>query len=163
MGVYEIDKHPWIPHELERLRARIAADRPTVGVCLGSQMIAAALGARVYPGPVKEVGFAPVTLTDAGRASPLAPVGDTPILHWHGDTFDLPEGATLLASTAHYANQAFAKGPNLLALQCHPEVDGEGLEDWLVRADRYLAAAGTDAATIRADAARLGPDRKSVV
>lgn len=157
MGVYEGDRHPWIARELDQLSARIKADRPTLGVCLGSQMIAAAMGARVYPGPVREVGFAPVTLTDAGRASPLAAVGDTPILHWHGDTFDLPEGAQLLASTVHYANQAFAKGRNILALQCHPEMDGSGLEDWLVRADKYLASAGTDAPSIRADAARLGP------
>lgn len=157
MGVYETERHPWITHELARLAVRIAADRPTLGVCLGSQMMAAAMGARVYKGPVKEVGFAPIALTDAGRKSSLAHVGETPILHWHGDSFDLPEGVTLLASTPHYAHQAFARGANILALQCHPEADGEGLEDWLVRADRYLAAAGTDAATIRADAARLGP------
>src|SRR3546814_18214164 len=80
MGVYETDRHPWIPHELERLSARIAADRPTLGVCLGSQMMAAAMGADVYPGPVTEVGFAPVTLTDTGRDSPLGAVGHTPIL-----------------------------------------------------------------------------------
>ncbi|API59455.1 glutamine amidotransferase [Tardibacter chloracetimidivorans] len=157
MGVYETDRHPWIPHELARLSARIAADRPTLGVCLGSQMMAAAMGADVYPGPVKEVGFAPVTLTDTGRDSPLGAVGDTPILHWHGDSFDLPENVALLASTPSYAHQAFARGPNILALQCHPEMDGEGLENWLAGADAYLASAGTDAPTIRADADRLGP------
>lgn len=157
MGVYEGDKYSWIAHELKRLSARIAANRPTLGVCLGSQMIAAAMGARIYKGPVKEVGFAPISLTEAGKASPLGHVGDTPIMHWHGDTFDLPEGATLLASTGHYAHQAFSKGPNLLALQCHPEIDGSGLEDWLAGADGYLAAAGTTAAAIRTDAARLGP------
>src|SRR3546814_15970605 len=96
MGVYETDRHPWIPHELERLSARIAADRPTLGVCLGIQMMAAAMGADVYPGPVKEVGFAPVTLTDTGRDSPLGAVGNPPILHWHGDSFDLPETVALL-------------------------------------------------------------------
>src|SRR3546814_16512982 len=64
MGVYETDRHPWIPHELERLSARIAADRPTLGVCLGSQMLAAALGRGGYPGPVQEIGFGPVPLTE---------------------------------------------------------------------------------------------------
>lgn len=157
MGVYETGAHPWIAHELERLSARIDADRPTLGVCLGSQMMAAAMGARVYQGPVREVGFAPVSLTGAGLGSPLAVLADTPILHWHGDTFDLPHNAELLASTPHYAHQAFSRGPNVLALQCHPEMDGTGLESWLANADDYLGLAGTDAATIRADAARLGP------
>jgi GMP synthase (glutamine-hydrolysing) len=158
MGVYEAERHPWIPGELARLSARIAADRPTLGVCLGSQMMAAAMGARVYPGPVKEVGFAPITLTEAGKASPLGAVGDAPILHWHGDTFDLPENTTLLASTPLYAHQAFARGPHVLALQCHPEMDGEGLEDWLNGSDDYLALAGTTVTAVRSDTARLGPE-----
>ena len=156
MGMYETHAYPWIAHELERLSARIDAGRPTLGVCLGSQMMAAAMGARVYPGPVREVGFAPVSLTAAGFGSPLAALADTPILHWHGDTFDLPRDTQLLASTPHYAHQAFSRGPNVLALQCHPEMDGTGLESWLASADDYLRSAGTDAATIRADAARLG-------
>lgn len=155
MGVYETAIHPWIPRQLARLSSRIAGDRPTLGVCLGSQMIAAAMGARVYAGPVREVGFAPITLTPAGRASPLVEVGDTPVLHWHGDTFDLPRDAELLASTPSYAHQAFRRGPNILALQCHPEMGGDDIEDWLPGADDYLA--GTDAVTIRADAAKYGP------
>src|SRR3546814_3565656 len=69
----------------------------------------------------------------------------------------LPENVALLASTPSYAHQGFARGPNILALQCHPEMDGEGLENWLGGADVYLASAGTDAPTIRADADRLGP------
>src|SRR3546814_16760454 len=89
--------------------------------------------------------------------SPLGAVGNTPILHWHGDSFDLPENVALLASTPSYAHQGFARGPNILALQCHPEMDGEGLENWLGGADVYLASAGTDAPTIRAAADRPGP------
>src|SRR3546814_7123264 len=69
----------------------------------------------------------------------------------------LPENVALLASTPSYAHQGFARGPNILALQCHPEMDGEGLENWLGGADVYLASAGTDAPTIRANADRLGP------
>src|SRR3546814_20709459 len=91
MGVYETDRHPWIPHELARLSARIAADRPTLGVCLGSQMMAAAMGADVYPGPVKEVGFPPVTLTDTGRYSPLGPGGGPPIPPWPGHPLPPPD------------------------------------------------------------------------
>lgn len=157
MGVYEQDAHPWIAHEIERLAQRIAADRPTLGVCLGSQMIAAAMGGRVYAGPVKEVGFAPVTLNAAGLASPLRHIADVPLLHWHGDTFDLPEGTELLASTAAYDRQAFRRGANLLALQCHPEMgEDPRFEEWLDGSDDYLAEAGSSALRLREDYAAHG-------
>jgi GMP synthase (glutamine-hydrolysing) len=156
MGVYETEAHPWIAHEVERLAERIAAGRPVLGVCLGSQMIAAACGERVYAGPAKEVGFAPVELTDAGRASPMRHLAGVPVLHWHGDTFDLPAEAELLAVTARYP-QAFRRGRAVLAIQCHPEMGQDPrFEEWLDGADDYLAAAGTDAATVRRDHARLG-------
>jgi len=82
------------------LRARVAADRPTLAICLGAQILAQALGARVYAGP-KEIGWAPVTLTEAGERSVLCDIGRDaiPVLDWHGDTFDLPDGAARLAST----------------------------------------------------------------
>jgi GMP synthase (glutamine-hydrolysing) len=157
MGVYETDANPWITHELERLSERLAANRPTLGVCLGAQMIAAALGARVYPGPVKEVGFAPITLNEAGSGSPLRHIDRVPVLHWHGDTFDLPGGTELLASSAAYRHQAFRRGPNLLALQCHPEMGLDPRFDaWLEGSDDYLAEAGTDAERLRAEHDRLG-------
>lgn len=150
MGVYETDEHPWIPCEIARLAMRLATDRPTLGVCLGSQMIAAALGARVYPGPVKEVGFAPVAVNATGLASPVRHIADVPVLHWHGDTFDLPDHAELLASTDAYVHQAYRRGPNLLALQCHPEMGEDPRYDaWLEDVD-YLAEAGTDPERMRA-------------
>ena len=158
MGVYETDRHPWLAAEIEAVRHRIAAGKPTIGVCLGSQLIAAALGARVYPGPVKEVGFAPVAINEAGAASPLRHLEDVPVLHWHGDTFDLPAGAELLASTRAYPNQAFRKGDRLLALQCHPEMGtDERFEVWLAEGEDYVAQAGTDVPTLRRDYAALGP------
>lgn len=157
MGVYETDAHPWIHCEIERLRHRLAVDRPTLGVCLGAQMIAAALGSPVYPGPVKEVGFAPIALNDGGLASPLRHIADVPVLHWHGDTFDLPEGTERLASSAAYANQAYRRGANLLALQCHPEMGMDPRFDaWLEGADDYLAEAGTDAIRLREQHDRHG-------
>jgi GMP synthase (glutamine-hydrolysing) len=156
MGVYERAAFPWIDGELVGLAMRIAAGRPTLGICLGSQMIAAALGAKVYPGPVKEVGFAPVALTGAGATSPLRYVADVPVLHWHGDTFDLPRGAERLAGTPNYANQAFRMGDRLLAIQFHPEMgEDPRFEEWLEN-EAYLAAAGTDPETLRADHDRLG-------
>ena len=158
MGVYEREKYPWIPCEIARLGERLEARRPTLGVCLGAQMIAAAMGSRVYPGPTKEVGFAEVTLTEAGQGSPLRHVGGVPVLHWHGDTFDLPAGAERLASSPLYANQAFRVGRHVLALQCHPEMgEDPRLAEWLDGADAYLAEAGTDAKAIRRDEAALGP------
>jgi len=133
IGVYEETAYPFICDELRLLRARLDAGRPTLGICLGAQMIARALGARVYPGGRKEIGWKPLQLTDAGRVSPLAAFADgTPVLHWHGDTFDLPEGATLLASTDLYPHQAFAWGHHALALQFHIETTARGLERWFI-------------------------------
>lgn len=133
IGAYEEDNYPFVRDELRLLERRLAADRPTLGLCLGSQLMARALGARVYPGPLKEIGWAPLRLTEAGRASPLRHLAeDTPLLHWHGDTFDLPTGATLLASTERYPHQAYAWGRRALAFQCHPEVQVNGLERWYI-------------------------------
>ena len=156
MGVYETDRYPWIACEIVRLSRRIMLDRPTLGVCLGGQMIAAALGARVFPGPVKEVGFAPVTISDAGLDSPMRHLVDVPVLHFHGDTFDLPEGAELLASSDLYAHQGFRRGDNILALQCHPEMgEDPRFEDWL-EDELYITAAGLTVAELRAQHAAHG-------
>ena len=157
MGVHERATYPWIDGEVTGLALRIAARRPTLGICLGSQMIAAALGSRVYPGEVKEVGFAPVALSERGAKSPLRHLAGVPVLHWHGDTFDLPDGAEPLAATQLYANQAFRIGDALLALQFHPEMGEDSrFAEWLEDRD-YIAAAGADPTILRADHDRLGP------
>lgn len=80
IGVYDGHRYPWIAHEIERMRSRLMLDRPTIGVCLGAQMIAAALGARVYRGAAKEIGFHRLTLNADGLASPLAHLADQPVL-----------------------------------------------------------------------------------
>ncbi len=85
IGVYERDAYPFIADEVAAITGRLAADKPMLGICLGAQLMAAALGASVAPGPVKEIGWAPLTLSSAGRKSVLAPLGETPVLHWHGD------------------------------------------------------------------------------
>jgi GMP synthase (glutamine-hydrolysing) len=149
MGVYETAAHPWIATEVERLSTRLDRGLPTLGVCLGAQMIAAAMGSRVFPGPVKEVGFAPIAINDAGMAGPVRHLADTPILHWHGDTFDLPPGVTLLASSDAYPHQAYARGAELLALQCHPEMGEDPRFDEWLEDEAYLAEAGTDPAAMR--------------
>ena len=142
IGAYEDAIYPFLKHELRFLERRLAADRPTLGICLGAQLMARALGARVYAGPRKEIGWAPLTLTPEGRRSPLdrlAGRGEA-VLHWHGDTFDLPVGAVRLASTALYENQAFAWRQSAMALQFHPEVTAPGLEPWFVGHAYEIAA-----------------------
>jgi GMP synthase (glutamine-hydrolysing) len=133
ISVNDAAEYPFIDTELEMLSRRLAADKPTLGICLGAQLIARALGAKVYPGQQKEIGWSPVHLTDAGSRSALRHfVGDgVSVLHWHGETFDLPEDAVHLASSVLYPNQAFSYG-RALALQFHPEVTAHGLEQWFV-------------------------------
>src|SRR5450759_3411009 len=123
IGAYEEGQYPFLHEELALLTSRLAANRPTFGICLGSQLIARALGARVYPMGVKEIGFSPIRLTPEGMRSCLSTFAeDGTVLHWHGDTFDLPTGAAHLAYTETCANQAFAYGPNILGLQFHAEM-----------------------------------------
>jgi GMP synthase (glutamine-hydrolysing) len=159
IGAYEEANYPFIHDELRLLEKRLQVDRPTLGICLGAQMMARALGARVYPGPRKEIGWAPLHLSPAGRASPLAPLDGalTSMLHWHGDTFDLPAGATGLAFTDLYPNQAFSWGTSALALQCHPEVRASQLERWLIGHASELATSDVSVPALRAENARLAP------
>lgn len=158
MSLYDSAQHPWIPCQLRRLERRLAADRPTLGVCLGAQMIAAALGARVFRGPRPEIGFAPLTLLASGRDGPLRHLGEQAVLHWHSDTFDLPEGAELLASTPAYAHQAFRWGRGVLGLQFHAEMGLDPrIEGWIEQTGEGLDEAGTDAERIRDEYARHGP------
>lgn len=150
MGVYDVEQHPWISCEVTRLARRILLDRPTLGVCLGSQMIAAAMGSRVYPGPVKEVGFSPISINGAGQGSPLRHIEGVPVLHWHGDTFDLPEGVELLASSDKYAHQGFRRGDNLLALQFHSEMGEDPRFDAWLENEADVIEAGLTVPELRA-------------
>jgi GMP synthase (glutamine-hydrolysing) len=152
IGVYEVDTYPFIADEIAALKVRFAIDKPVLGICLGAQLMAAALGARVAPGPAKEIGWAPVTLTPAGEASVLAALDTTPVLHWHGDNCELPAGCERLASTVHCPVQAFQRRPWQLGLQFHLEVDGGRFERWLVGHAVELSKAGFDPRELRAQA-----------
>lgn len=158
IGAYEEHDYPFLHDELRLIGERLAAQRPIIGICLGAQLMARALGARVYPGNQgKEIGWAPLQLTAAGQASPLnhlAPEA-TAVLHWHGDTFDIPAGAERLAGTTRYPNQAFAVGRHALALQFHPEVTATGMEPWFIgHACEIGATPGVDVPQLRAATAR---------
>lgn len=143
---------------MRRLALRLEADRPTLGVCFGAQMMAAALGANVYAGPVKEVGFHPVLLSEEVADSPLRHLQDVPVLHWHGDTFPLPDGVELLASTHAYKHQAFRRGPNILALQFHAEMgEDPRFHKWIEQWPESVIEAGGDEASMKAAHDTLGP------
>jgi len=158
MGVYEQEQYPWIACQLRRLALRLEADRPTLGVCLGAQMMAAALGATVHTGPVKEVGFHSVTVHNDALQGPLRHLVNVPMLHWHGDTFTLPANAELLASSHLYDHQAFRRGNNLLGLQFHAEMGLDPRFDaWLAQWPDAVSDAGTDTETLRAAHDALGP------
>ncbi|UOE43760.1 glutamine amidotransferase-related protein [Agromyces larvae] len=141
-AAYDTDRHPYLADEIALLRSRIAAEAPVFGVCLGAQLIAATLGARVYRGERKEVGWLEVTPTDAGADSPVRHFAGVPTVQWHGDHYELPEGVELLASSAQYPNQAYRRGDWLLAVQFHPEVDERIHADWLAAWGDELPAYG---------------------
>ena len=132
MGAYDEADHPWLVEEKRLLREAVEADVPVWGVCLGAQLLASALGARVYRGEQPEVGLLPVRPDrGGGRRSRLPAMrpASFPTLQWHGDTFDLPEGATLLASSPAYPHQAFRVGRSY-GLQFHIEVPLDLATEW---------------------------------
>ncbi|MCU1575943.1 MAG: Class glutamine amidotransferase [Leifsonia sp.] len=154
MGAYETDAYPFLLSERALVRARLDAERPTLGVCLGAQVMAGALGERVYKGDTTQIGFRTVETTDAGETSPLRHFAGVPVAQWHGDTFDLPERATRLATSADYNNEAFAIDQWALAVQFHPEVTDEMHERWLADGSAALAEQKLDAEALRDERAR---------
>ncbi|SDI18050.1 Glutamine amidotransferase class-I [Sinosporangium album] len=127
MGALDDADHPHLGAERALLTAAVARGIPLLGVCLGAQLLAAALGGEISRGPALEIGYGDVALTGEGTADPvLGPQGPSlPVFHWHGDTFTLPAGAVRLASTDAYLNQAFRVGDRAYGFQFHVEVDAE--------------------------------------
>ncbi len=157
LGAFDEAVYPFLQGELQLIAQRLASGRPVLGICLGAQLIARLLGAHVDPMGHKEIGFAPLTLTADGQHSVLSPLANVPVLHWHGDRFELPDGARLLAGTSLCAQQAFTYGQAALGLQFHLEADASKIERWLVGHCSELGQAGINLHTLRDDAHRHGP------
>jgi GMP synthase (glutamine-hydrolysing) len=139
MNVYQEEQYAWLAVETRLIRQAALDGQAMLGVCLGGQMLARALGAIVRLGGAPEIGLAEIVLTDEGRADPLfAGLPSVEATVWHDDTFDVPAGAVALASSAGCANQAFRYGQRAYGLQFHPEVTPAILEDWIAQAP-YLA------------------------
>jgi len=133
MDTFEEDIYPWLVEEKRAIAELTAAGTPFWGVCLGAQLLADALGARVYPGGGPEIGVLPLTLTSHAGDDPLTTglPQTVPAFHWHSCTFDLPAAATLLASSQAYPNQIFHVGASAYGLQCHLEVSSGLVREWL--------------------------------
>jgi GMP synthase (glutamine-hydrolysing) len=159
ISVNDVRDYPFLEDELAFVAEQLRANVPVLGLCLGAQLMARARGARVYPMGHKEVGWGPLVATAAGERHALRHLlgAERSVLHFHGETFDLPPGAELLASTPLCRNQAFALGPRALGLQFHPEVTAEGLEAWWVGHTGELAQQELDIRSLRAESYERAP------
>jgi GMP synthase (glutamine-hydrolysing) len=162
MGVHEEDAHPWLVPEQDLLRRAVELDLPVLGVCLGSQQLAAALDAEVTTGPEGEVGPGRVELTDQGRRDPVfgpefhGLSGTTvPCVHWHQDTFTLPDGAVHLAATRRFPHQAFRVGNRAYGLQFHVEVDAALADAWRPLLPDGVTLSAADVARVEDTGRRL--------
>lgn len=155
MAVYEMDRYPWLREEAELIERAIASGKKVLGVCLGAQMIAHVLGAAVYAGNQKEIGWQDVRLTAAGmkdrivRTLSVEGAPRATVFQWHGDTFDLPAGAVLLASSDLFPHQAFRYSDGVYALQFHLEVTPSIVLDWF-KEDRTV-----DVSSIHSSSSRV--------
>lgn len=137
MSVYDHDKFPWINVEKEFIKSAVSNGKKVLGICLGSQLLASALGADVYPGCEKEIGWFPVKFTKAAKEYSWLPDDDRlTVFHWHGDTFDIPSGAQSIASSVITNNQGFIFDKNVIGLQFHFEVTKKSIEALILNAHK---------------------------
>jgi GMP synthase (glutamine-hydrolysing) len=139
MNVYEEDKYPWLVEETQAIRRAVNSGKAVLGICLGGQLLAKALGAQVHLGAATEIGLTPITLTEAGESDPLfAGLAQVEAVEWHDDTFEIPSGAVALARSEGCAHQAFRFGQYAYGLQFHPEVSPVMLAEWIKDAGELI-------------------------
>lgn len=164
MNVYQEAKYPWLVEENRAIQKALAENKPVLGACLGGQLLAKALGARVHLNAAPEIGLTPIALTEAGKRDPLFAglSNGLETVEWHYDTFDIPVGAVALASSAGCANQAFRFGDRAYGFQFHPEITPAMLAEWikvtpgdLVDGPAFLNEVEMKAEALRAQAERL--------
>jgi GMP synthase-like glutamine amidotransferase len=131
MGALDEGKYSWLVAEKRFIERAIIAGKVVIGICLGAQLIADVLGAEVYPNPFKEIGWFPIQLTPAAQRSELFDFmsGQQEVFHWHGDTFDLPDGAVHIARSDACRNQAFVYKDKVIGLQFHLELTSENVRN----------------------------------
>jgi GMP synthase (glutamine-hydrolysing) len=163
-SVYEQDKFPFLRDELRLIESALEAGKPVLGVCLGSQLLAAALGARVYAGKQKEIGWYPVALSKEAGQDALWKGAPATFMayHWHGDVFDLPAGAVSLARSELTAHQAFRYGANAYGFLFHMEVTGAMVAEMVTDFAGELHEAGIDARGILGGAKKHLPGLREV-
>ena len=155
MAVYEMHHYSYLVEEARLIKAAIKANKHVLGVCLGAQMVAHVLGAKVYPGQKKEIGWHEVALTPDGMSDPLMSALALPdrnaaqVFQWHGDTFDLPHNTVWLASSDLFPNQAFRYADRVYALQFHIEVTPAIVLDWMTHEQ------GFDFASLKAESDKI--------
>lgn len=159
MNVYEEHLYPYLKPLDRLLKEAMAREMPVLGICLGAQLMAKALGAAVTKNPVKEIGWYTVTLTDAGRSDPLFAglEPSLPVFHWHGDTFAIPAGAVHLARAPSCPAQAFRYGRAAYAFQFHLEVTADMVAEWTAAYAPELAAFGATAVEMQQATAAQAP------
>lgn len=155
IGVGDVGRYPFLADEMDAIGARLESGGATFGVCLGAQLMAAVLGARVAPNGHHEIGWSPLGLTAAGEDSVLAPLGGVPVLHWHGDQFEIPRCATSRRGRGSPTRPS-TWGPGCWGWTPHLEARPERIESWLVGHAVELAAAGVDPRDLRAQARGVG-------
>ena len=169
MSATSDESFPSRAEELALVHDAVEREMPTLGVCLGAQLLALAAGGEVYEGHGPEIGWGTVELSDHASDDPLLTglPDELDVLHWHGDTFRLPEGAVHLASSRSYENQAFRIGRRAWGFQFHVEVDAHAVEQFVSAFGDEARTAGTTPEAIRSESvralARLGPNRELIV
>ena len=164
MNADETDRYPFLQEERKALKKAIGLNKRVLGVCLGSQLIARALDARVYSGSQKEIGWFPIRLSSAGKKDPVFKdlSEQLTVFHWHGDTFDLPKDAVCLASSDLYQNQAFKFGEHVYAFQFHVEITGPMIVKWIQEGEEELKQAKKLPESIASDNQKYMPSLQQI-